>query len=73
MRLPTQDVASKDAGKLLGLTNTCGTMVGILGNLVTGRLASSHGYTCVFVITVLLYATSALTWALFAKGASLSV
>lgn len=73
MVLMMQDVASQDAGKLLGLTNTCGTLVGMLGNLVTGRLASTHGYSCVFGITVLLYAASALTWALFAKGAPLSV
>jgi hypothetical protein len=64
-----QDVANKDAGKLLGLTNTCGTLVGVVGNVATGRLAASrHGYTAVFGITSALYATSAVTWLLFMKG-----
>jgi nitrate/nitrite transporter NarK len=67
--LGDQDVANKDAGKLLGLTNTCGTLVGVVGNVATGRLAASrHGYTAVFGITSALYAASAVTWLLFMKG-----
>lgn len=37
------------AGLVLSITNTCGTLVGIAGNLLTGILAgSSSGYTGAF-------------------------
>ena len=40
-----QDVAPGDAGLVLAITNTCGTLVGIVGNLLTGYLAASaYGY-----------------------------
>ena len=74
LSLTLQDVANRDAGKLLGLTNTCGTLVGVVGNVATGRLAASqHGYTAVFGITSALYAASALTWLLFMKGQPIRV
>ncbi len=68
--LHLQDVASTDAGKLLGLTNSCSTAVGILGNLVTGQLAGmEHGYGIMFTITAVLYFASFCTWNLFMRGA----
>lgn len=40
-----QDVAPTNAGLVLAVTNTCGTLVGIGGNLATGHLAASRwGY-----------------------------
>lgn len=40
-----QDVAPSSAGLVLAVTNSCGTLVGIGGNLVTGHLAASRwGY-----------------------------
>lgn len=40
-----QDVAPRSAGLVLAITNTCGTLVGIAGNLLTGYLAASRwGY-----------------------------
>jgi sugar phosphate permease len=69
-----QDVAPADAGKLLGLTNSCGTLVGIGANLVTGALAGSPwGYSGVFALTAVLYLVSCLTWNAFMKGAPLSL
>ncbi|KAK9865285.1 hypothetical protein WJX84_009778 [Apatococcus fuscideae] len=65
-----QDVASADAGKLLGLTNSASTSVGIIGNLITGQLAGMHhGYSIMFAITAMLYFGSFCTWNLFMKGA----
>ena len=64
-----QDVAPRDAGKVLGLTNTCGTAFGIVGNLVAGRLAAAqNGYALLFASIAALYVVAALTWVLFAKG-----
>ena len=40
-----QDVAPGSAGLVLAVTNSCGTLVGIGGNLATGHLAASRwGY-----------------------------
>ncbi|KAK9843624.1 hypothetical protein WJX84_006573 [Apatococcus fuscideae] len=65
-----QDVANADAGKLLGLTNSSSTAVGIIGNLVTGQMAGiEHGYGIIFAITAALYFGSFITWNLFMKGA----
>ena len=65
-----QDVANADAGKLLGLTNSSSTAVGIVGNLVTGQMAGmEHGYSIIFAITAALYFGSFITWNLFMKGA----
>jgi hypothetical protein len=65
-----QDVAPADAGKVLGVTNTCGTLAGLGGNLVTGALAGgAGGYAAVFGLAAALYGASALTWLAFARGA----
>lgn len=64
-----QDVAPDDAGKVLGLTNSCGTAVGVLANMVAGRLAAApNGYALLFGSMACLYLFSALVWAIFAKG-----
>ncbi|KAK9787869.1 hypothetical protein WJX73_001410 [Symbiochloris irregularis] len=64
-----QDVAPADAGKVLGLTNSCGTVAGVLANVVAGRLAAVHnGYALLFASIVGLYLISAVTWGIFANG-----
>ena len=40
-----QDVAPRDAGLILGLTNTCSSLAGVAGNLAAGHLAdSAYGF-----------------------------
>lgn len=69
-----QDVASKDAGLVLALTNTCSIAAGILGNIITGQLAASPlGFSAVFGLTSVLYISSAITWFVFAKGNSMEL
>lgn len=69
-----QDVAPKDAGKLLGLSNSAATVVGMAGNVVTGAMAASAwGYSGVFALTALLYTGSCLTWNICMKGQPLAV
>jgi ACS family sodium-dependent inorganic phosphate cotransporter len=69
-----QDVASKDAGLVLALTNTCSIAAGILGNIITGHLAASPlGFSAVFGLTSVLYISSAITWYAFANGNSMEL
>lgn len=64
-----QDVAPANAGLVLGITNTCGTLVGIAGNMATGYLAGSAlGYQAVFGLTVILHALSFTWWFAGAHG-----
>ncbi|CAL5229146.1 g12420 [Coccomyxa viridis] len=64
-----QDVAPKDAGKLLALTNSASTLVGFAANLITGALAGSRfGYTAVFGLTIAFYLASCLSWNVVMKG-----
>ena len=66
---PEQDVAPKDAGKLLALTNSASTLVGFAANLITGALAGSKfGYTAVFGLTIAFYLASCLSWNVGMKG-----
>ncbi|PNW88294.1 hypothetical protein CHLRE_01g023000v5 [Chlamydomonas reinhardtii] len=58
-----QDVASADAGALLGLTNTASILGGIAGNIATGLLLqATGGYEGVFLAAACLYG---LSWAVF--------
>lgn len=60
-----QDVTTQGAGTMLGITNSCGVVMGILGNLATGWAVDATGSYClVFGALAALYATS---WALFAS------
>ena len=64
-----QDVAPQDAGKLLGITNTCGTVVGIAGNILTGNIAASRwGYSAVFTLISAGYLSSFIVWRLWVNG-----
>ena len=67
--LAEQDVAPKDAGTLLALTNSASTLVGFAANLITGALAAStFGYTAVFGLTIAFYLASCLSWNLAMRG-----
>ena len=67
-----QDVAPQDAGKLLGITNTCGTLVGIFGNIMTGNIAASQwGYPAVFALISGAYLSSFLVWRIWVNGHSI--
>jgi len=69
-----QEVAPKDAGKLLGLSNSASTLVGMAGNVVTGGMAASKwGYSGLFALTAVLYAASCLTWNACMKGQPLQL
>ncbi|KAG2449157.1 hypothetical protein HYH02_005904 [Chlamydomonas schloesseri] len=58
-----QDVASADAGALLGITNTASILGGIAGNIATGLLVqATGGYEGVFLAAACLYG---LSWAVF--------
>ena len=64
-----QDVAPENAGKLLGITNTCGTAVGILGNILTGNIAASQGgYSAVFAVIGACYISSFVVWHIWING-----
>ena len=67
--LLVQDVAPKDAGKLLAITNSASTLVGFAANLITGALAASKfGYAAVFGLTSVFYLASCISWNLIMKG-----
>ena len=64
-----QEVAPRDAGLVLGITNTAGTLTGLVGNLATGHLAAgSLGFAAVFAATSAIHLTGAAVWLLFARG-----
>ncbi|KAK9835423.1 hypothetical protein WJX81_008633 [Elliptochloris bilobata] len=65
----TLDVAPRDAGKLLGLTNSCATLAGIAANVLAGVLgARAGGFGAMLGLTAALYAASFATFAMFARG-----
>lgn len=64
-----QDVASGDAGMMLGITNTCSILMGILGNLCTGAIVGVSGsYRSVYGVTSLLYLSSFIVFMTVLKG-----
>ncbi|KAG2485869.1 hypothetical protein HYH03_015452 [Edaphochlamys debaryana] len=69
-----QDVASADAGKILGLTNTASIAGGIAGNLATGwLLQAGSGYAGVFWVAAGLYVSSWLVFTALLKGEPISL
>ena len=61
-------MAPSEAGLVLALTNTCGALAGVAGNLATGVLAGVHGYGPVFGLTAALYIVSLAVWLAGAHG-----
>ena len=63
------DIGPRYAGPLMGLSNTAGTLPGVIGVTVTGYLLESTGsWALVFGIAAGLYVAGTLVWLVFAKG-----
>ena len=57
------------AGALMGLSNTAGTMPGVIGVTVTGYILDATGsWALVFGIAAGLYLAGTVVWLAFAKG-----
>lgn len=68
------EVAPTSAGLVLSITNTCGTLAGIDGNMLTGMLAgSAWGYSGVFALTAALQVVSMCAWRAGAHGRQLDI
>ena len=63
------DIGPRYAGILLGLSNTAGTIPGIIGVTLTGYILDATGsWSLVFLIASGLYVFGAVVWLLFATG-----
>jgi len=63
------DIGPNYSGILLGISNTSGTLPGIVGVLLTGYiLDQTHSWCLVFIITASVYVFGGLVWLLFASG-----
>jgi len=63
------DIAPRYAGALMALSNTAGTMPGVIGVTVTGYILDATGsWTLVFGIAAGLYVAGTIVWLAFAKG-----
>jgi ACS family sodium-dependent inorganic phosphate cotransporter len=63
------DIAPRYAGALMGLSNTAGTMPGVIGVTVTGYILDATGsWALVFGIAAGLYLAGTVVWLIFAKG-----
>lgn len=66
------DIAPRYAGVLLGITNTVGTIPGIVGVALTGWLVDTTGsYDSVFLMVAGVNLVGVIVWLLFAKGEKL--
>ena len=66
------DIAPRYAGVLLGITNTVGTIPGIVGVALTGWLVDTTGsYDSVFLMVAGVNLVGVVVWLLFAKGEKL--
>jgi ACS family sodium-dependent inorganic phosphate cotransporter len=63
------DIGPRYAGVLLGITNTAGTLPGIIGVTVTGFILDATGsWQLVFLIAAGIYVFGTIVWNLFATG-----
>lgn len=65
------DIAPRYAGMLLGITNTFGTIPGVLAPIAVGHLAKNHsllGWRNVFFLSAGVSATGAVIFTLFGSG-----
>jgi MFS transporter, ACS family, solute carrier family 17 (sodium-dependent inorganic phosphate cotransporter), other len=63
------DIAPRYAGALMGLSNTAGTLPGVIGVAVTGYILDATGsWSLVFGIAAALYVAGTAVWLVFAKG-----
>ena len=64
-----QDVAPRDAGKLLGLTNSCATLAGMGANVAAGLLGgAAGGFGAMLGLTAALYLASFASFNVWARG-----
>lgn len=64
-----QHFFAEQAGSVLGVTNSCGIVVGMLANLAMGWTVSATGsYQMMFAATAVLYASSWFAWMLALHG-----
>eukprot|EP01024_Parvocaulis_polyphysoides_P021591 TRINITY_DN20226_c0_g2_i1.p1 TRINITY_DN20226_c0_g2~~TRINITY_DN20226_c0_g2_i1.p1 ORF type:complete len:369 (-),score=58.89 TRINITY_DN20226_c0_g2_i1:25-1044(-) len=62
------DIAPKNAGELFGLSNTFGSMAGIIGVGLVGILVEKTGsFQSVFLLTGLMYVVSGIIWTTLCK------
>lgn len=63
------DIAPQHAGFLVGITNTFGTIPGIVGVALTGWLVDTTGsYDSVFLMVACVNVVGAVVWLLFSTG-----
>ena len=63
------DIAPRYADVLMGITNTAGTIPGVVGVAVTGWLVDTSGtYTAAFVLAACVNVAGAFVWLLFATA-----
>lgn len=67
------DIAPQYAGLLLSITNTVGTLPGIIGVYITGYLIDSFGgsYSVVFIVAAIINVIGAVIWLFMASGKKL--
>jgi ACS family sodium-dependent inorganic phosphate cotransporter len=66
------DIAPRYAGALMGLSNTAGTLPGVIGVTVTGYILEATGsWALVLGIAAGLYVVGGLAWLRFATGEKL--
>ncbi len=66
------DIGPRYAGALMGLSNTAGTLPGVIGVAATGYILEATGsWVMVFGIAAGLYVFGAIVWLVFATGENL--
>ena len=64
-----QDVSGDRAGSVLALTNLCGILMGIAGNILSGYLMEFTGsFSPMFCITGAMFISSGVAWSVLMKG-----
>ena len=63
------DIAPRYADVLMGITNTAGTLPGIIGVTVTGWLVESTGsFSSAFILCAIINVIGAIVWILFSTA-----
>jgi len=63
------DIAPRHAGIIFGISNTAGTLPGIIGVALTGLMVDTTGsYASAFYLTAGMYALGLIVWQLYSTG-----
>jgi ACS family sodium-dependent inorganic phosphate cotransporter len=63
------DIAPRHAGVIFGISNTAGTLPGIIGVALTGLMVETTGsYASAFYLTAGMYAVGLVVWQLYSTG-----